>query len=50
MRVINQMKKIKKIIKKIINIFPNKNIILFESYPDFADSTKLFFDYLIEKN
>ena len=41
---------VKKIIKKIFNIFPIKNIILMESNPDFTDNTKIVFDKLIENH
>ncbi len=40
---------IKKIIKKIICLVPCRKVILMESVPDFSDSAKVLFDYLIEK-
>lgn len=43
------MKDIKKIVKKIFTLLPVKNIILFESNPDFTDNSKLVFDKFIEK-
>lgn len=39
----------KKLLKRIICLFPCRKIILMESVPDFSDSTKVLFDYLIEK-
>lgn len=40
---------IKAFIKKILGSFPLKNIIIFESNPDYADNTYWFFKYLVEK-
>lgn len=40
---------IKASINFIFQLFPLKNIILFESSPDFSDSSKALYDYLIEK-
>lgn len=39
---------IKKIIRKILNILPLKNTIIFESNPDFSDNTYWLFKYLVE--
>lgn len=39
---------IKNIIKRILLIFPVRNIIIMESNPDFTDNTKKVFDKLIE--
>ena len=40
--------KIKKIVLSIFSLYRIKNIILLESVPDFTDSSKMFFDYLIQ--
>lgn len=40
---------VKRIAKKILNILPVQNIILFESSPDLADSTKCVFDEFIKR-
>ena len=39
---------IKGIIKKILALFPLKNIIIFESNPDFTDNTYWMFKYMVE--
>lgn len=41
--------KIKKIVKKVVSFQPIKNIILFESFPDYSDNTKNVFDEMIAK-
>lgn len=38
---------IKKIIVKIMSVFPTKNIIVFESNADYSDNSRAFYEYLI---
>ena len=42
--------KIRDIIVNVFRIFPIKNAILFESFPDFNDSVYWWCNYLIERN
>ena len=40
---------IKKSIEKIISIFPLKNIIVFESLPDYSDNTRAVFNEMVKR-
>ena len=42
-------KTIKNILKRIFCLLPLKNIIIFESHPDFADNTYWFFEFLVRE-
>ncbi len=39
----------KKLLKKILNLLPLSNLILFESRPDFSDNTKAVFDEMVRR-
>lgn len=36
--------------EKVLNLFPLKNIVLFESFPDYSDNTKCVFDEMVNRS